>query len=84
MKRYAEAFPHWKRSMEMEPDWCDAAFSMASCYEELGDYASAAAVYDQIADDLERRGFDSEVKLPRELAEKCRAQMKFPRENEEM
>lgn len=68
MKRYEEAFSHWKRAMEMEPDWCDAAFSMASCYEELGDYASASGVYNQIADDLERRGFDSEVKLPRELA----------------
>ena len=71
MKRYDEAFHHWRRAMEMEPEWCDAAYSMASCYEEMGDYTSAYEVYDQIADNLERRGFDAEVKLPRTLARKC-------------
>lgn len=72
MKRYNEAFPHWKRAMEMEPEWCDAACSMASCYEEIGDYANAYEVYNQIADDLESRGFEAEVNWPRSLAHKCR------------
>lgn len=72
MKRYKEAFPHWKRAMEMEPEWCDAAYSMASCYEEIGDYANAYEVYNQIADDLESRGFEAEVNWPRSLAHKCR------------
>ena len=72
MKRYDEAFPHWKRALEMEPEWCDSAYSMASCYEEMGDYENACAVYTQIADNLEQRGFDAEVNLPRSLAEKCR------------
>lgn len=72
MKRYDEAFPHWKRALEMEPQWCDAAYSMASCYEELGDYANAYTVYNQIADNLESRGFDAEVNWPRTLAHKCR------------
>ena len=72
MKRYNEAFPHWKRALEMEPQWCDAAYSMASCYEEMGDWSNAYAVYTQIADSLERRGFDAEVNWPRTLAHKCR------------
>lgn len=72
MKRYDEAFTHWNRALEMEPEWCDAAYSMASCYEEMGDYANAYAVYNQIADNLENRGFEAEVNLPRSLAEKCR------------
>ena len=72
MKRYDEAFTHWKRALEMEPEWCDAAYSMASCYEEMGDYANAYAVYNQIADNLENRGFEAEVNLPRSLAKKCR------------
>ena len=72
MKRYDEAFTHWNRALEMEPEWCDAAYSMASCYEEMGDYANADAVYNQIADNLENRGFEAEVNLPRSLAEKCR------------
>ncbi len=71
MKRYDEAFPHWERALEMEPQWCDAAYSMASCYEEMGDYANAYAVYHQIADNLERRGFEAEVNWPRTLAHKC-------------
>lgn len=71
MKRYDEAFPHWKRALEMEPEWCDSAYSMASCYEEMGDYANAYAVYNQIADNLENRGFEAEVNLPRALAKKC-------------
>lgn len=72
MKRYDEAFPHWKRALEMEPQWCDAAYSMASCYEEIGDYVNAYAVYNQIADNLESRGFEAEVNWPRSLAHKCR------------
>lgn len=72
MKRYEEAFPHWKRALEMEPEWCDAAYSMASCYEEMGDYAKASEVYNQIADNLESRGFEEEVNWPRSLAHKCR------------
>lgn len=71
MKRYEEAFSRWKRALEMEPDWCDSAYSMASCYEEMGDWENAYAVYTQIADNLERRGFDSEVNFPRVLANKC-------------
>lgn len=71
-KRYDEAFHHWNRALEMEPEWCDAAYSMASCYEELGDYANASATYTKIADSLERRGFEAEVALPRALARKCR------------
>ena len=75
MKRYDEAFPHWKRALELEPEWCDAAYAMASCYEELGEYAKAYAVYNQIADNLESRGFEAEVNWPRTLAHKCREKL---------
>lgn len=75
MKRYEEAFRHWKRALEMEPEWCDAAYSMASCYEELGDYAKAAEVYGQIADDMESRGFVAEVSYPRTLSHRCREKL---------
>lgn len=70
--RYEEAFPHWQRAREMEPEWCDAAYSMASCYEELGQYEQAEQTYRQIADELERRGFEAEVSYPRSLAQRCR------------
>lgn len=75
MKRYDEAFPHWKRALEMEPEWCDAAFSMGFCYEELGEYGKAYEVWTQLADSLEQRGFESEVALPRSQAHKCREKL---------
>lgn len=78
MKRYDEAFPHWKRALEMEPEWCDSAYSIASCYEEMGDYENAYTAYNQIADNLQRRGFDAETNWPRQLAEKCRQEMTIP------
>ena len=71
MKRYDEAFQHWKRALEMEPQWCDAAYSMGFCYEELGEYAKAYEVWTQIADGLEQRGFEAEVYWPRSRAQKC-------------
>ncbi len=71
MKRYDEAFSHWKRALEMAPQWCDAAYSMGFCYEELGEYEKAYEVWTQIADGLEKRGFDAEVNRPRSLAQKC-------------
>ena len=72
MQRYDEAFIHWKRALQMEPDWLSSAYSMASCYEKLGDYANASNIYSQIADNLESRGFDVEVTWPRSMAQKCR------------
>lgn len=72
MKRYEEAFFHWRRALEMEPQWCDAAYGMAECYEELGDYDRAAAAYDQIVAGLQQRGFEEEARSTRTLADKCR------------
>lgn len=71
-KQYDQAFFHWRRALEMESDWFDAAYSMAECYEELGDYGKAYQTYLQIAENLEHRGFDAEANLPRMLANQCR------------
>ena len=71
-KHYDEAFPHWERALEMEPDWTVVAWSMASCYEELGNYAKAYEIYSRIAGNLEIQGFEAEVDLPRSRANKCR------------
>lgn len=75
MKRYDEAFPHWIRARELEPDWLDAAWSMAECYEELGRYEQAAAAYDTIAAELTRLGFTEECTLPRHKANLCREKL---------
>ena len=75
-KQYEDAFAHWRRARELEPEWMDSAYSMGFCYEELGDYEQAAQVWSEIADDLARRGFEVEVNWPRDRARKCREKLK--------
>ncbi len=71
MGRYEEAFPHWIRALEMQPDCLAPAYSMACCYEDMGEWGNAYTVYKRIIDNLERRGFDAEVNWPRARASKC-------------
>ena len=75
MKRYEEAFVHWRRALEMEPEWCDAAYSMGFCYEELGQFDKAYQVWTSLTEELDRKGFVIERKYPAELAEKCLKKM---------
>ena len=76
MKRYEEAFVRWRRALELEPEWCDAAWSMGSCYEELEQWDKAYETWCGIAEHLAERGYDAEVAYPRELARRCREKMK--------
>ena len=75
MKRCDEAFPHWIRARELEPDWLDAAWSIAECHEELGRYEQAAAAYDTIVSELTRLGFTEELTHPRHKANLCREKL---------
>lgn len=75
MKRYDEAFVHWKRAVELEPKWMDAVYSMGFCYEELGQFDKAYDVWCGIVAELERRGFGPELEFPRSLAQKCKEKM---------
>ena len=75
MKRYDEAFPHWHRAKELQPDWLDAAWAIAECHEELGRFDQAAAAYDTITSELTRLGFTEELTLPRQKANLCREQL---------
>lgn len=75
MKRYDEAFVHWKRAAELEPKWMDAVYSMGFCYEELGRFDKAYDVWCGIVAELERRGFGPELEFPRSLARKCKEKM---------
>ena len=75
MKRYDEAFPHWHRARELEPDWLDAAWAIAECHEELGRFDQAAAAYDTIASELTRLGFTEELTHPRHKANLCREKL---------
>lgn len=78
LKRYNEAFAHWQRARQLEPEWMDSAYSMAFCYEELGDYEQAAAAWQAIANDLSARGYDVEANWPQAKATLCQQQLKKP------
>lgn len=73
LRQYDKAFSHWKRARQLEPTWMDSAYSMANCYEELGDYENACAAWQAIADDLSARGYDVEANWPRTNAARCQA-----------
>ena len=75
MKRYDEAFVHWRRALELEPKWLDAAYSMGFCYEELGRFDKAYEIWRGVVEELERRGFEAELAFPRSLAQKCKEKM---------
>ncbi len=75
LKQYDKAFFHWRRAKELEPQWMDTTYSMASYYEEIGDYENAYKMYCDIADSLESRGYEAEVAYPRRLAKKCLEKM---------
>ena len=76
VKRYEEAFRHWRRALEMEPEWLDSAYSMAFCFEELERWEDACKVWEGIAGHLTERGFDVEANWPKEQAKKCREKMR--------
>ena len=75
VKRYDDAFRHWRRALEMEPEWLDSAYAMGFCYEELEDYEQAAEVWEGIAEHLTARGFDVEANWPKEQARNCRQKL---------
>lgn len=77
LQRYDEAFSHWQRARELEPDWLDAAYAMGFCYEELGQYEQACRIWDDIAENLARRGFEAELDYPRQLSRNCRAKLNY-------
>lgn len=75
LKRYEQAFIHWEKAVELDKKYMDALFSMAFCREELGQYEKAAVIWEDIARQLMEQGLEEEAKMPRSMAEKCRARL---------
>lgn len=73
--RYDEAFGYWRKALELDGEIDDARYSMAFCYEELGEYARAYEIWLEIARGLEKDGCDIEEQFPLERAERCRARL---------
>ena len=71
MKRYEEAFSYWEQAIALDRTYLDAPFSMAFCYEELGNYRQAHKCWTELAAELDRRGLTIERKFPAQRADAC-------------
>lgn len=76
LKRYEEAFPHWEAAVRLDDKFLDAMYSMAFCRGDMGQFDKAADIWEDIARRLEATGLTIEAQWPREMAAKCRAQVK--------
>ena len=76
LKRYEEAFSHWEAAVLLDEKFMDAMYSMAFCRGEMGQFDQAARIWDDIARKLDARGLEIEAQWPREMAKKCRTQVK--------
>ena len=72
MERQDEALTLWNRALELDPGLYDARYAIGFCYEQTGNYSKALEIWEDIVRRLERDGYEEELKLPLELAEKCR------------
>lgn len=76
LKRYDEAFPHWEAAVRLDDKFLDAMYSMAFCRGDMEQFDKAAIIWEDIAHRLDRRGLEIEAQWPREMAAKCRQQVK--------
>ena len=75
LQRYDEAFDCWKRALELDSGFLDAAYSMGFCFEELGRWRDAHRVWTELTRELERRGQIIERELTAGRAEIARRNM---------
>lgn len=71
LHRYDEAFKYWDKAEEIGTTFLDGKYSKAFCYEELEQYDKAYNLWNEIANELKKNGFDIEAKLPENNAIKC-------------
>lgn len=71
LKRYENAFSHWRKALELDHSYLDAVYSMGFCYEELEQYHEAYKVWTELVRELDRRGLVIEREYPAQLAENC-------------
>lgn len=82
LHRYDEAFRHWERALELDPECLDALYSMAFCCREQRDYAREAEAWERVADWLAQRGWVEELVSVREQLRRAK-QAQTVREPEE-
>lgn len=72
LDKYDEAFCYWDKAIEIDGKCYDAKYSKAFCLEETGEYQKAYNLWCEIADELQRAGYEAELIMPKIHAAKCK------------
>ena len=73
-----QALECWDKALALDTEITSPMWAKAMCYEELGDYEKAYAVWVEIIDWLDARGYEEELKEPREHAKLCQKMKREP------
>lgn len=77
LEQYGEALAYAGQALQLCPDRVDAKYTMAQCYEKMGEAEKAADVYLEIAADLKQRGAEVESGAETERARSIREKNAF-------
>lgn len=76
LKKFNEAIAYCDKSYGLNAEYLDAMYSKVFCYEEMGDYSHAYAIWQQIIEQLKKDGYDVEVRREEKRAQMCLRKIK--------
>ena len=71
LKNYEEAFKYWNKAEEIGTTFLDGKYSMAFCYEDLGQYQDAYKLWCEITEELVSEGYDVEAEWSKKHEKSC-------------
>lgn len=72
---WEQAFECWNNALELDTEITSPMWAKAMCYEELGDFQNAYQTWLEIIAWLEARGYEDELKEPRNRAKECKSKI---------
>lgn len=76
IKKYAEAFQYWDKSIQLDDaTFPGAKYSKAFCYEEICEYENAYNIWLEIIETLKTDGYELEIEAAEKRAQACLEKM---------
>lgn len=72
---WEQAFECWNKALELDAEITSPMWAKAMCYEELGDFQNAYQTWLEIIAWLEARGYEDELREPRNRAKECKSKI---------
>lgn len=76
LKKYEEAFQYWDKAGEIGTYFYDELYCKASCYNHMGEYEKACAMYYEIAEKLRANHYDVEAEIAENEANRIKLILK--------